>query len=194
MRHGRTAWNAAGRFQGHSDVPLSSEGIAEAEAAARALARIPFAGIASSDLARAAETAARISRGRNVPVERDVRLREIAFGKWEGLTWAEITEQFPEAAIGNWHDPRGYIPHGGESFENVKARVACVLDELRGRSGIRCVVAHAGAIHAALSVLFGGDSPSQGVRLDSGSISRVRFTGGRADVVTLNDVAHLAVI
>ena len=193
VRHGRTAWNAAGRFQGHSDVPLSPEGIAEADAAARALAPTRFAGIVSSDLSRAAETASRIARGRDVRVEHDVRLREIAFGKWEGLTWAEITEQFPEASIGNWHDPRGYVPHGGESFDGVKTRVACVLDELRDRPGIWCVVAHAGAIHAALSVLFGPDSRLQGLRLDSGSISRVYFTGGRAEIVTLNDIAHRAV-
>ncbi|CAN5117703.1 hypothetical protein BH20ACT5_BH20ACT5_16020 [soil metagenome] len=81
-RHGRTAWNAERRFQGHSDLPLDSLGEQQAQAAAPLLVAEAPDLVLSSDLERAAATAAYLG----VPFELDPRLREVSLGRWEGKT------------------------------------------------------------------------------------------------------------
>lgn len=156
------------------------------------MADISFDRIISSDLSRALETAQAIADGRRVSIERDARLREMAFGEWEGLTWAEILERTPQMADVHWTDPSSYVPEGGEGFCDVVARVREVLDEILRRREERVVlVAHAGTIHAALHVIFGEDSPSKGVRLLPASITRITTGDQGPAVVTLNDISHL---
>jgi broad specificity phosphatase PhoE len=162
---------------------------------ARTLEHVHFDAIVSSDLSRAFETASAVACGRDVVVEKEPRLRETSFGSWEGLTWAQIVERHPEMEHATWHDPRGFLPNGGESFGDVMVRVGVALERLRQRPEERiCAVSHAGAIHAALRVLFGEKSPALGVRLEPTCINRIRFENGEAHVVTLNDVTHLATI
>jgi alpha-ribazole phosphatase len=193
VRHGRTAWNEAGRFQGQTDVPLSEGGRAQARSAAASLKRESLERILSSDLSRALETAELIAERRGLAVERDVRLRERDFGEWEGLTWAQILERYPPHADANWADPGSYVAPGGEAFESVIARVSCVLDELRSLPQRRVlVVTHAGATHAAMRALFGAHSPTLGMRLDPTSITHIRFESGAPEVVRINDTTHLA--
>jgi len=171
---------------------LSAHGRKEAAAVARALADTSFERIVSSDLSRAFETARAIADGRGLAIERDVRLREIAFGAWEGLTWAEILERTPEMADVHWTDSSSYVPEGGEGFPTVVARVRVVLDEVLVRPEERVLlVAHAGTIHAALHAMFGEGSPSKGVRLLPASITRVTTGAEGPAVVTLNDASHL---
>jgi broad specificity phosphatase PhoE len=76
-RHGRTAWNDAGRFQGHTDTPLDDVGRAQAAAASVALASLRPARVVTSDLSRAAATAAYLGAAAGVPVAEDPRLREV---------------------------------------------------------------------------------------------------------------------
>src|SRR5690606_18245837 len=85
-RHGHTEWNAERRVQGHSDVPLSALGHAQAAEAAPLLAAFAPDAIVSSDLRRCTETAAALARHTGLPVRRDPRLRERYYGEWEGLT------------------------------------------------------------------------------------------------------------
>ena len=101
FRHGQTAWNREGRIQGHLDVPLNDTGREEAHRLAFALRRIRLDSIFTSDLSRAVHTAelalAEASRrGWHplVPIVADARFREVAFGKLQGLTRAEIREKF----------------------------------------------------------------------------------------------------
>ena len=154
---------------------------------------VRFDAVIASDLSRARETAEAIAAGRDLAPELDPRLRETDFGAWEGLTWAQIVAADPNLETAAWHDPRGRLPHGGESFSDVQARAAEFLDSLRLRAGeCICAVAHAGFIHAALAVLFGQKSPATGVRLQPACVNHLRFENGEASVVTLNDVSHLA--
>lgn len=149
----------------------------------------------SSDLSRAYDTA-RAIRG-ELPVERDVRWREFAFGAWEGLTWEQILERFPEAAERHWSVAKRYAPPGGETFDTVQARVAQALDEL-GASGYAnvLIVTHAGPLHAMLHTFFGNrESEFQevlAVRFSPASVTRIELADGRPQLVALNDVAHLA--
>ncbi len=191
MRHGRTAWNSSGRFQGQSDIPLSIEGRGQAAATAAALASDPLDAILSSDLWRALETAQAIAAPHRLEVVPDARLREFKFGEWEGLTWDEIIARYPVAAGMTLSSVRAYAPPGGERFEAVRARVAEVLDEIAGREGRIVLVTHAGALHAILDVLVADQVDLQSVRLTPASITRIAMDSGRPRLVDLDDVRHL---
>lgn len=127
-RHGRTAWNAAGRVQGQSDVPLDDTGYAQATAAAARLATLNPARILSSDLSRAAATAGVLGELCGVPVEVDERLRELNFGVREGLTSKEAWESYPDE-MRAWITGDDYRMPGGETYQEAGRRFADVLGE-----------------------------------------------------------------
>jgi 2,3-bisphosphoglycerate-dependent phosphoglycerate mutase len=193
VRHGETAWNAERRFQGHSDVPLSERGRAQAAAIGSALSSIPFSHAYSSDLQRATETARAIGADRDLTINTDARLREFNFGQWEGLTWAEIVARWPQFNTRVPMQARLYEPVGGETFAHVVARVRLFLDDLRARvtKGHTLVVTHAGALHAVMDVLAPRGYDRLGMVFSTASITRVTMEGGRARLITLNDVSHL---
>lgn len=192
VRHGETVWNAEHRFQGHSDVPLSERGRAQAAALASALARIPFGHAYSSDLQRALETAQTILAERNPALVTDARLREFDFGAWEGLTWPEIIARWPEFDRRLPTQARQYEPVGGERFDHVVARLRAFLDDLRATviTGHVLVVTHAGALHALMEVLAPKGFDPLGMVFSTASITRVAMEGRRARIITLNDVSH----
>lgn len=96
VRHGQTEWNIAGRIQGSTDIDLDATGTAQAAEAAPELAAYEPARIISSDLRRAVDTARPVADLTGVEIELDKRLRERAYGPWEGLTQSEIAVRFPE--------------------------------------------------------------------------------------------------
>lgn len=89
-RHGQTAWNVERRFQGTTDVELTETGVAQARRAARLLASLQPDAIVSSDLSRAANTAAELVALTGLQVTHDEALRETYAGLWQGLTHDEI--------------------------------------------------------------------------------------------------------
>ena len=158
VRHGRTAWNAGQRFQGHTDVPLDDEGRAQATALAALLRGERIDAAVSSDLARAHETARIVLGSRHVPLRIDPDWREMRFGDWEGLTWEEIVAANPELDPMNATTVRAYTPRGGESFAELKTRVGRAVDRIvvaSGDDGAALVATHAGPLHALLEVLLG---------------------------------------
>jgi glucosyl-3-phosphoglycerate phosphatase len=131
-RHGETAWNAERRFQGQTDIELNETGRQQAERAARLLAALRPAMIVSSDLSRAANTAAALARLTGLTVTYDKDLRERHGGSWEGLTDTEIRTRYPQ-------DHARWLPPDGEPSETVADRVAAGLnraaDALRALHG-----------------------------------------------------------
>ena len=99
IRHGETEWNQTGRFQGHSDVPLSETGRAQAEALGRNLALDHVDVIYASDLTRALETAAPLAARFGLTVTPDPLLRELNFGAWEGQSFNDVNAENPEQKI-----------------------------------------------------------------------------------------------
>lgn len=185
-----TQWNASRRFQGRTDVPLSDEGRAQAQALAAALGGVSFETAFSSPLQRARETAEIVAAGR-VAVAADERLLEFDFGAWEGLTWDEITARFPEAASAAYTDARNYQPTGGERFDHVVARAQRFLGSLAADSGNVLVVTHAGVLHAMLAALERRFAePPGGVVFSTASLTRIAMDGAVARIITLNDVRH----
>lgn len=153
-RHGRTAWNAVGRWQGQADPPLDDEGRRQAADLARSLDGTGIGAIVSSDLARAAETACIVGEHLDLPVTEDPRLREIDVGSWSGLTRAEVAERFPEG-FAQWQ--AGAIGHDGETREALAERVVAALVDVAARhpGATVLVVTHGGAIRAARRVATG---------------------------------------
>lgn len=127
LRHGQTDWNAAGRMQGHVNVPLNDRGMAQADAAAGALVAARASRIISSDLDRAAMTAAAVARTTGLSVTHDARLREIGYGQWEGKTRDEIGPDVLAEVYASAENRRGV---DGERLTDAAARVADALREI----------------------------------------------------------------
>ena len=154
-RHGQTVWNAERRFQGQSDIPLDETGQAQAERAARLLAALRPDLIVSSDLSRAAGTAAALARLTDLEVILDKDLRERSGGSWEGLTDTEIRTRYPV-------EHASWTPPDGEPSAVVAERVAGALHRAAEAvaapemtTGLAVVVSHGAALRLGMSRLLG---------------------------------------
>lgn len=148
VRHGETAWNTERRLQGHRDIPLNDTGEAQAIATARLLAQQHFDAAYTSDLCRAADTAAAICRER-APATPRADLRERHYGCFQGLTYDEARTQFPaDYAHFESRTPEAPIPGGGESLVQFHARIRAAFDAMAdthtGQTVL--VVAHGGVL------------------------------------------------
>lgn len=162
LRHGRTEWNAVGRFQGQSDPDLDELGVTQARAAARHLAGLGIKRIVTSDLKRAAFTADALASATGLTAERDTRLREVYLGAWQGLTRTEVQERFPEGwdAWTGGADFSASASTPGDPAESyvecaVRARacaeeVVSTLDE----NGLAALVMHGGTARALIGTMI----------------------------------------
>lgn len=144
----------------------------------------------TSDLSRARDTAQAIVADRDVPLIEEPRLREMRFGDWEGLDWGQIRERHPHLPERGWTDVRTYVPTGGETFEEVNARIAEFVDEVRSRmkSDERAlIVTHAGVLHSLMHVLAPSGIPPMRIRFAPASVTRIRFEDGRTELVSFNE-------
>jgi broad specificity phosphatase PhoE len=134
VRHGETAWSKSGQHTGRTDVPLTAAGRAQAQRLRRKMGRRRFALALSSPMARALETARLAGFDR---IEIDPDLHEWNYGQYEGLTTPQIRETVPGWSV--WTHP---IP-GGESADEVAARVDRVIARVRGATeGDAVIFAH----------------------------------------------------
>ncbi|SDY07923.1 probable phosphoglycerate mutase [Modestobacter sp. DSM 44400] len=155
-RHGRTEWNAGGRFQGQLDPPLDDEGRAQAARTAPHLAELlsgQQTAVISSDLLRARGTAAALAPLLGVPVQVDERLREHGLGAWEGLTRDEVAERHPEQ-YADWMSGRPVRGRGGESADSVGQRSLAAVAGLPPVD-VAVLVTHGGTAGRLVEVLMG---------------------------------------
>jgi broad specificity phosphatase PhoE len=190
IRHAETDWNYQQRIQGSADQPLNALGVRQAQRLAARLAHTSFDAVYASDLARARDTAETALP--TVPVRLDERLRELAYGMFEGRTWSELDER--EAALAaHWReDPYARRVPGGESYDDLVARLDSFLSDLP-RPGRVAAFTHGGAIRTAVYGVVG--RPVRGtwrLVIDNTSITRLRFDERGVTLVTVNDHAHLA--
>ena len=152
-RHGRTAWNAAGRFQGHSDPPLDSAGRLQALELAAQLAPLGPDLVVSSDLRRARSTAQRVVAASGADFEIYPDLREVYLGGWEGLNREEAQAEFPEEFLA-WSSGSPVRRGGGETTDEAGRRAASAIGEaMRGQPGLVVVVSHGLALQSAMRFL-----------------------------------------
>jgi probable phosphoglycerate mutase len=165
LRHGPTEWNASGRIQGHTDIPLSEAGLAK-----MAALRLPIAAnrIYSSPMLRARQTAEAL--GLSGPVL-DARLMEQNWGAWEGLTRDEIlsrhgADAFVKAGLGE-----AFRPGNGETTGELHDRVAAFLRDAAREDSDAVAVAHLGVLRAAYTLATGwGMSTPMPAELDVSKI------------------------
>jgi 2,3-bisphosphoglycerate-dependent phosphoglycerate mutase len=144
IRHGQTAWNLEGRYQGQADPPLNATGWAQAKSLVARLAGVDFQAIYSSDLQRAHDTAAILAESRGMPVHIHTGLREVRLGAWEGMLAGDIQARFADAWLERQRDPLNARPPGGESLSDVAGRVWDAVNEITRmhRKGPLLLVSH----------------------------------------------------
>ena len=146
-----------GRFQGHSDVPLTGAGRKQIAGLARKLGPYPIRAIYSSDLLRARQTADPVARKFGLQVDTRLGLREMDFGSWQGLSWRQVRRRFPKDAS-TWvkRFPYHAIP-GAERFNDFKMRVEREMNRIVRANKRRCVlvVTHAGVVRIILAGALG---------------------------------------
>ena len=150
IRHGETDWNAATRIQGQLDIGLNELGRWQAQRLADALADAALDAVYASDLARARDTAQPLARRAGLTVHTDPGLRERGFGVFEGLTFDEIEQRFPDGARRWRQRDASFGPDGGETLNGFYARAVATVTALaaRHRGQHIAVVAHGGVLDA----------------------------------------------
>jgi broad specificity phosphatase PhoE len=196
VRHGVTAWNREGRFQGHLDPPLSDAGEHEARLVAARLAAdegLRPVRVISSTLSRARQTADAIADAAGTTVEGEPRLIEIGQGEWEGRTHAELEIEDAER-YREWRSAAGVRqPPGGEPIEEATRRVRALLDDVIANDRWpTCLVSHGGTLRIlAHELLDLRDGRSRAMDVDNASLSVVARVDGAWRLERWNDTLHL---
>jgi broad specificity phosphatase PhoE len=168
-RHGQTAYNLEGRFQGQLPVPLDDTGRGQAAELAARAAEHGFAALWSSTLLRARETAEIVAGRIGLEPKEDARLMETDAGDWTDKPFSEVQREAPELfAKFIAGDPTFAFP-GGESFAQQEVRVGAALDDVEAGELPALVVCHGMVIRAAVSVRA-GHWLSNGQRVPNGAL------------------------
>ncbi|MFJ4751205.1 bifunctional RNase H/acid phosphatase [Streptomyces albogriseolus] len=198
LRHGETPLTPQKRFSGSggSDPSLSDIGREQAEKVAAALARRgTVQAVVASPLARTRETARIVAARLGLDVAVEDGLRETDFGAWEGLTFGEVRERYPEDLDAWLASPDARPTGGGESFAATAARVGEARDKLlaeyRGRTVL--LVTHVTPVKTLIRLALG--APPEALfrmELSAASLSAVAYyADGNASVRLFNDTSHL---
>jgi len=196
VRHGETVWNRDGRIQGHRHVPLTERGGAQVRQTRERLAGEDLAVIYSSDAGHAIATAQEVAEGRDARVQTDARLREFAYGEWEGLTMPEAEAHSPEIFAARIRRRNTAIAApGGETTAELLARVGEFCRWARKRHSPDdniAVVGHGGSLRAVVVSLLGLDQEHfWRLRLSHGSLSAVTVLADTCVLELWNDTSHL---
>ena len=194
IRHGQTLWNKTLRYQGHSDIELSAEGLAQAEQVSLRLRREPFSAIYCSDLVRAVVTAEKVAAPHSLPVVAMPEFREVGFGEWEGLKYDQICSGWSSEIENFFRFPSKVQIPGGESFHDVQKRTNAGLEILRQRHDGECiaVVTHGGAIRTMLCSALGIHLDNLwSFRQDNTAVNIVEYEERHNILRLVNDVNHL---
>jgi probable phosphoglycerate mutase len=194
VRHGETQANLHGRWQGHTDSPLTKAGIAQARAVAQRLKGCRFSRLYSSDLGRALQTAQIIADHTDHQIILDERLRERHLGIFQGLTRAEMEAEYPQ----EWHlygtaGPDYVIPGGESARQRFERSTSCLREIALHHPGKTVViVTHGGVLNGLLRRTL--DIPLEVPRrfkIWNASINVFLFDGGNWQLETWGDVSHL---
>ncbi len=187
-RHGQTAYNLEGRFQGQQQIPLDETGRAQAHELAERAARLEFAELWCSPLLRARETADILAARIGLEPREDARLMETDSGDWTNQSFAEVIAHSPaQFAAFAEADPDFAFP-GGESFAEQEVRVGAALEDVERGELPALVVCHGMVIRAALSLRVGHWLP-RGQRLPNAAL--IPLEPGEQELAELGTVRGL---
>ncbi len=199
VRHGETDWNREGRFQGQIDIPLNSNGRAQAEAARRFLASIPIDRAYTSSMARPRQTAeAILAEHPGVPLTSTTGLLEIGHGLWEGRLEREIAEGWPQL-LSDWKDrPQTVQMPQGETIHDVWQRSLDTWNRIAAGLETRetaLVVAHDAVNKTILCALLGlGPEAIWAIKQGNGGVTVIDYPDGAEGepvVTCMNLTGHL---
>lgn len=194
VRHAATAWTAQGRFQGQTNVPLSPHGYRQVADLAQRLKTETIHTLYASDLQRAWETARAIAAPHALAVQSEPRLREMAFGLWEGLTYAEI-QQRDALGLAAWErDPLHRAPPEGETLLQMTVRLRAAYTHMVSTSQDKTVglVAHGGPLQVLLCLGLGLSPQAYWqFAMAPASVSELCIYAQGAILTSLNDTHHL---
>jgi probable phosphoglycerate mutase len=197
VRHGETDWNATGRWQGHTDVPLNERGLQQARLLAQRLLDegVRFDAIYSSDLTRAYQTAWEIGSLLKVAVQLWPPLREIDMGAWSGLTREEIHARYPDeyTRLERGEDIRRGI--NGETKAAMRQRVTHSVEAMVAQhpEETLALVTHGGPVRALVSYVaerYGG-TVSQANQIGNTSLTILTCHSYMWEITSCNDMRHL---
>ncbi|HSP38253.1 MAG TPA: histidine phosphatase family protein [Frankiaceae bacterium] len=157
LRHGRTEYNATGRFQGKLDPPLDDVGRVQAAAAAEALAASKPASLLTSSAQRAYGTAEAVAFRCGLELVADDRLTEVDNGRWAGLTLTEVRERYSDEHDA-WRRGDDIRIGGGESYREVAERACVAISqplEALADAELLAVVTHGGVARAVTAAMLG---------------------------------------
>ena len=193
IRHGDLGARHRGRYIGRTDAPLSQEGRRQAAALAEPLVRrLNGASVLVSPLRRTRETAeCALDRGANFAIDSD--LREIDFGRWEGMGFAEILAADP-AAVDRWAAlVDDFAFPDGESIGNFRKRIGAAAGRIAADPARTVVVVtHGGVIRFLICHFLGlPDRAHLLFDVQPASISEIRIDGGKGVLTLLNERRHM---
>lgn len=195
IRHGETDWNIEKRFQGSTDNTLNKRGEGQVACLTARLADEIYDAIYASDLTRVQQTAKAALGKRFEQVKLDKRLREVHFGKFEGLTFAEIEEQYPEEWAA-WQADGNQGIAGTEPYSDVMARVTAFYNELLVSHPTDdekvLIIGHGGILGIFLTMAF--STPPEKwwqFRLENAGITKLGIYKDGAILNVFNDLYHL---
>ena len=196
VRHGETAWNVDSRIQGQLDIGLNDNGHWQARRVGDALAGEPVSAIYASDLQRAWHTAQHIARVAQAPMVPVQGLRERRFGMFEGRTFEEIEQAWPDHAH-HWRKrvPDWTPPEGGEALLALRERLRETVHGIAARhmGELIVLVAHGGVLDALYRLATGQEVNSPRTwELPNGAINRLLWTPDGLTVIGWSDTQHLA--
>lgn len=195
VRHGETDWNAAGRWQGQTDIPLNDLGQRQATALASYFQAITLDRVISSDLSRAYQTAELATQLHRLSIETDPRWREFNAGRLEGKTWKEMNEKHPDVIAGMHADWYGHTFPGGESRRQLQRRAAEAFEELiaDGRGHHIAIFTHGTTVRVLLAHLFPDiyTDPAKHPSIPNTAVMVVQQKGGHLQLVAAPHTPHL---
>jgi alpha-ribazole phosphatase len=157
IRHGEVVKARPNTYHGHKDVDVTATGVAQLERVAERLASAPLRAVYSSTLRRSRQGAEQVAKPHGLDVRSLPEFREKHFGAWEGLTYDEVAERYPEDWARWLVDPPSVRPEGGESYAEMQARVLIALSDVMASHPGEAValVAHGGVNRAILCHALG---------------------------------------
>jgi probable phosphoglycerate mutase len=188
VRHGAIIRVAGKAYIGQIEAPLSEEGVEQAWALRKWLEPVRFSHVYASDLSRAQRTAKIVASPRIRSVDIVPALREISLGEWEGFTFREIEQRFPEEFAARGRDMENWRPPGGESFADCRTRVVSAMRTLlEGAQGNILVVGHAGVNRVILCDVLGVPVANlHSIGQDYGCLNIIEFSATRTRLKLLN--------
>ena len=190
VRHGETEYNAQGRLQGYSPVPLSTRGRQQAMLVGPRVQPLRPTVLYSSDIQRAHETATILSQHVGLPVQPCTGLREWNIGNWID----RIAEEFYAHLADIGAHPATHVPEGGESQVQTQARIVAQMQAWADQHPETTIlgVSHGLAIDLFVRHILGLDvRQTPPYRIANASINIFRYQAGTWEIVTLNDIGHL---